>query len=131
MKNPLPTLLFLLFGGMLFSLQSCGEAPTKKVEYIHTKGDQSVQLRILNGSDYLIYDTPTLVDFEWTNIDPSTAIIGGAGIKMLGNSDGISKTEFTVTKDKLKTDTLHITILFKKDNKRMPAAFHVPVRAKE
>ncbi|MFT5752258.1 MAG: hypothetical protein ACI86L_001771 [Dokdonia sp.] len=131
MKNKAPTLLLLLFGSMLISFQSCGNTQTKKTEYMNTIGDQSVELRILNDNDYLIYDTPTRVDFKWTNIDLESTNIGGAEIKILGTINEITQTEFTVTKEKLKMDTLHITIIFKKGHKRIPTVFHVPVRAKK
>lgn len=123
--------LFFLLGFIGILLQSCENSQTEKVEYLFESGTSSVRLNILSGNDYLLYETPTRLDFEWTNIDPNTTMIGGTGIKMLGIQNGISQTEFTVPKHRLQTDTLHITVLFKKDGKRIPAAFHIPMRYQE
>lgn len=129
MSNPIRILILFLYGGCIGLLQSCGELPAKKVEYIHKKGDQSIEVRIRTGNDYLTYDTPTAIDFEWTNIDPNSVIIGGTGIKLLGILDATTQTEFTVTREQLKTDTLRITVLYKSGDKRIPAAFHIPVKS--
>lgn len=128
-KTSIP--LLPLFAILILILQSCGNSNKETVEYLHTSGDQSIRLKILTGNDYLIYNTPTRLDFEWTNIEPALAIIGGTGIKMLGYEGNKTKTEFTVTKENLKTDTLHITILYRKNDRRVPASFHIPVREKE
>ncbi len=95
-----------IYGILILTLNSCGESKKKTSEYIYENGKSSVQLKILNGNDYLIYDTPTRTDFEWTNIDPQTGYIVGIGIKMLGTNDGITKTEINVPSNYLKTDTL-------------------------
>jgi hypothetical protein len=131
MKHKTSIQLLPLLAIFILSLQSCGNTPKETVEYVHTSGDQSVRLNILTANDYLIYNTPTRLDFEWTNIEPELAIIGGTGIKMLGYEGNKTKTEFTVTKENLKIDTLHITILYKKGDRRVPTSFHIPVREKE
>tara|TARA_R110002051_G_scaffold107616_1_gene180452 strand:+ start:2778 stop:3173 length:396 start_codon:yes stop_codon:yes gene_type:complete len=131
MKHKIHIQLLPLFASLILILQSCENTPKETVEYLHSSGDQSVRLKILTGNDYLIYNTPTRLDFEWTNIQPEMAIIGGTGIKMLGYEGNKTKTEFTVTTENLKTDTLHITILYRKNDRRVPASFHIPVREKE
>lgn len=131
MKHKTNIQLLPLFAILILILQACGNSPKETLEYLHTSGDQSVRLNILTGNDYLIYNTPTRLDFEWTNIVPETTSISGAGIKLIQHIDNVTQTEFTVTKEKIKSDTLHITILFRKDGKRIPTAFHVPVRTKD
>ena len=131
MKHKTSTQLLPLFAILILAVLSCGNSPKETVEYLHISGDQSVRLNILTANDYIIYNTPTRLDFEWTNIEPELAIIGGTGIKMLGYEGNKTKTEFTVTKENLKTDTLHITILYRKNDRRVPASFHIPVREKQ
>lgn len=117
-----------IFGILILTINSCGESKKKTAEYIYENGESSVRLKILNGNDYLIYDTPTRTDFEWTNIEPKTSYIVGTGIKMLGTKDGITKTEINVPSDYLKTDTLNIRLRFEIKGEKIDKEFNVPMR---
>ena len=96
----------LLFGLLILTLISCTESKKNSSEFIYENGESSVEIKILNGNDYLTYDTPTRTDFEWKNIDPKISSIFGFGIKMLGTKNGITKTEITVPSNYLESDTL-------------------------
>jgi len=117
-------------GILILTLNSCGESKKKTSEYIYENRDSSVRLKILNGNDYLIYDMPTRIDFEWKNIDPKTSYIVGTGIKMLGTKSGITKTEINVPSDYLKTDTLKIKLRFEIKGEKIDKEFNVPMRNK-
>lgn len=87
-----------------------------------------MELKILNGNDYLTYDTPIRTDFEWKNIDPKTCSIFGAGIKMLGTENGITKTEINVPSNYLESDTLNIKLRFEINGEKTGTEFNVPLK---
>jgi len=120
-----------IYGVLILTLNSCRESKKKTPEYIYKNGESSVRLKILNGNDYLIYDTPTRTDFEWRNIDPQTGYIIGPGIKMLGTNDGITKTEINVPSNYLKTDTLNIKLRFEIKGEKINKEFNVPMKNKK
>lgn len=76
----------------------------------------------------LFYDTPTKTDFEWTNIDPKTVYIIGAGIKILGTKDEITKTEINVPRNCLESDTLNIKLQFEINKEKIETEFNVPIK---
>ena len=118
----------LLFGLLILTLNSCMESKRNSSEFIYENGESSVELKILNGNDYLTYDTPIRTDFEWKNIDPKKGSIFGAGIKMLGTENGITKTEINVPSNYLESDTLNIKLRFEINGVKTDTEFNVPIK---
>lgn len=118
----------LLFGLFILTLNSCLESKKNTSEFIYENGESSVELKILNGNNYLTYDTPIRTDFEWKNIDPKTSSIFGAGIKMLGTKNGITKTEINVPSNYLESDTLNIKLRFEINGEKTGTEFNVTVK---
>ena len=104
MKKPEMIKNILLFGLLFLTLNSCTESKKNTSEFIFENGESSVEIKILNGNNYLTYDTPIRTDFEWKNIDPKTGSIYGTGIKMLGTKNGITKTEINAPSNYLKSE---------------------------
>ncbi|MFI2743564.1 hypothetical protein ACG2LH_12550 [Zhouia sp. PK063] len=121
----------LLFGLLILTLNSCTESKKNSSEFIYENGNSSVELKILNGNDYLTYDTPIRMDFEWKNIDPKTASIFGVGIKVLGTKNGITKTEINVPSNYSESDTLNIKLRFEFNGEKIGTEFNVPLINKE
>lgn len=117
-----------LFGLLFLTLNSCTESKKSNSEFIFENGESSVEIKILNGNDYLTYDTPIRTDFEWKNIDPKTGSIYGTGIKMLGTKNGITKTEINVPSNYLKSDTLNIKLRFEINGVKTGTEFNVPIK---
>jgi len=118
MKKLLYTFIFT------FLICSCNNKP----EYFYQKGDSSVQLKINNGNDYLIYDTPTKVDFEWKNINTQTFLIYGTGIRILKTTGNVTKTEINVPKNLLQNDTLNIKVHFEANKEKITTEFNIPMK---
>lgn len=118
----------LLFGLLILTLNSCTRSKKNSSKFIYENGESSVELKILNGKDYLTYDTPIRTDFEWKNIDPKTGSIFGAGIKMLGTENGITKTEINLLSNYLESDTLNIKLRFKINGEQTGTEFNIPVK---
>ena len=118
----------LLFGLLILTLNSCMESKRNSSEFIYENGESSVELKILNGNDYLTNDTPIRTDFEWKNIDPKKGSIFGAGIKMLGTENGITKTEINVPSNYLESDTLNIKLRFEINGVKTDTEFNVPIK---
>ena len=116
-----------LFGLTILILNSCSEPKKNTSEFIYENGESSVELKILNGNDYLTYDTPIRADFEWQNINIKTGSIYGVGIKMLGTENGITKTEINVPSNYLESDTLNIKLHFEINGEKTGTEFNVPV----
>ncbi|MEE9430810.1 MAG: hypothetical protein V3V16_07210 [Melioribacteraceae bacterium] len=87
-----------------------------------------MELRILNGNGYLTYDAPTRTDFEWKNIDLKTSSIVGAGIKILGMENGITKTEINVPSNYFESNTLNIELHFEINGEKIKTEFNVPLK---
>ena len=117
-----------IIGILILISISCSDSDNKNSELVYKDGDSKVQLRILSGNNYLIYDTPIRTNFEWINIDNKTGYIYGAGIKMLGTDNGITKTEINVPSNYLKNDTLEIKVGFELNGEKIQTEFLVPVR---
>jgi hypothetical protein len=119
--------LFLL-ALLILNLNSCSESKKNTSEFKYENGESSVELKILNGNDYLIYNEPIRTDFDWKNIDPNTLSIFGAGIKMLGTENGITKTEINVPSNYLESDTLNIKLRFEINGEKTGTEFNVPIK---
>ena len=117
-----------LFGLLILTLNSCSESKKNASPFIYENGESSVELKILNGKDYLTYDTPIRADFEWKNIAPKSGSIYGAGIKILGMKNGITETEINVPSDYLESDTLNITLRFEINGEKTGTEFNVPIQ---
>ena len=117
----------LLFGLLILTLNSCTESKKNNSEFVYENGESSVEIKILNGNDYLTYDTPIRTDFEWKNIDPKTSSIFGAGIKMLGTKNGITKTEINIPSNYLESDTLNIKLRFEVNGEKTGTEFNIPI----
>jgi len=128
MRKPKMIKRNLLFGLLVLTLISCVESKKNSSEFIYENGKSSVEIKILNGNDYLTYDTPIRADFEWKNIDPKTGSIYGAGIKMLGTKNGITKTEINVPSNYLESDTLNIKLRFEINGEKTGTEFNVPIK---
>jgi len=90
-----------------------------------------VKIKILNGNEYLTYDTSIRTDFEWKNIDPKTSSIYGTGIKILGTKNGITNTEINVPSNYLESDALNIKLRFEINGEETRTEFNIPVKNKE
>jgi hypothetical protein len=113
---------------LILNLNSCSESKKNTSEFKYENGESSVELKILNGNDYLIYNEPIRTDFDWKNIDPNTLSIFGAGIKMLGTENGITKTEINVPSNYLESDTLNIKLRFEINGEKIGTEFNVPIK---
>jgi hypothetical protein len=100
--------------------------------FVYKNEKQKVEMIIQNGDDFLKYETPTKVDFKFTNIDLKTSSIFGLGIKILNGFDslnGVVKTKVNVPRNRLKTDTLNVIIRFNNvNNEKLDAQFKVPIK---
>ncbi|WP_299527030.1 hypothetical protein [Winogradskyella sp.] len=85
-------------------------------------------MKILNGNNYLTYDTPVRTDFEWKNIDPKSGSIYGAGIKILETKNGITKTEINVPSNHLESNILNIKLRFDINGETTRTEFNVLVK---
>ncbi len=113
---------------IILIINSCSEAEKKSSKFSYNKGESSVELKIINGNDYLIYNTPTRVDFEWVNIDPKTSLIYGSGIKILVAKENVTQTEISVPNNYLKNDSLNIKLSFEIDGEKLNTEFNVPMK---
>lgn len=111
-------------------IYSCGNVKNEKPQLTYENGNQKVEIKILDGNNYLEYDKPTKTDFVLTNIEPNTFIVAGAGIKVLGTKNGIMKTEIKVPNDYLETDTLNVKVRFGK-NPEETHEFYIPMKKAE
>ncbi|MCG2432229.1 hypothetical protein [Aequorivita xiaoshiensis] len=99
-------------------------------ELIYENGIQKVEIKILNGNDYLEYDKPTKTDFVLTNIEPKTFSVYGAGIRVLGTKGETMKTEIKVPINYLETDTLNVKIRFG-EKPEENHEFNIPMKTTE
>ena len=117
-----------LLGLFILSLNSCTESIKKTSKFIYEIEESSVQLKILNGNDYLTYNTPIRVDFEWKNIEPETVSIYGTGIKLLGINNEVTQTEINIERHHLISDTLDIKLSFELNGQKTSTYFNIPVK---
>ena len=117
-----------LLGLFILSLNSCTESIKKTSKFIYEIEESSVQLKILNGNDYLTYNTPIRVDFEWKNIEPERVSIYGAGIKLLGIKNEVTQTEINIERHYLISDTLDIKLSFELNGQKTSTYFNIPVK---
>ena len=117
-----------LLGLFILSLNSCTESIKKTSKFIYEIEESSVQLKILNGNDYLTYNTPIRVDFEWKNIKPETVSIYGTGIKLLGIKNEVTQTEINIERHYLISDTLDIKLSFELNGQKTSTYFNIPVK---
>jgi len=117
-----------LLGLFILSLNSCTESIKKTSKFIYEIEESSVQLKILNGNDYLTYNTPIRVDFEWKNIEPETVSIYGAGIKLLRIKNEVTQTEINIERHHLISDTLDIKLSFELNGQKTSTYFNIPVK---
>ncbi|MUP43448.1 hypothetical protein FLP08_12755 [Gramella aestuarii] len=130
MKLKMIKKLFLL--GLLFlNLNSCSESKKSTSDFKFEKGESSLELKIVNGNDYLTYNKPIRTDFKLENIDPNTLSIFGAGIKILTIENGITKTEINVPDNYLESDTLNIKLRFEINGKETKTEFNVPIKREQ
>lgn len=121
----------VLFGLLILILNSCSDSKKVTSKFIYENGASSVELKILSGNNYLIYDKPIKANFEWKNIDPQTGVIYGTGIKILKAENEITQTEINVPRSHLQSDTLNIQLRFKINGKQTETEFNVPVKIAE
>ena len=115
---------------LTLTIYNCGNSDVKKTELIYENGIQKVEVKILNGNDYLEYDKPTKTDFLLTNIELKTFSVVGVGIRVLGMQDGIMKTEIKVPNNYLEKDTLNVRIRFGKKTEENHE-FNIPMKTVE
>mgnify|MGYP003634974850 CR=1 len=118
----------IIIGILFLMINSCKGDKNDSSNFIFKNKNQKIELKILNGNDYLIAGNPTKVDFILTNIDPKTTFIFGRGILILESKNGITKTEINVPNNYIKTSTLDVQVRFKDGDKISIAKFRVPVR---
>ena len=112
------------------TIYSCGNSETKKTELIYENGNQKVEIRILNGNDYLEYDKQTETNFVLTNIPQNDFYVIGLGISVIQNKNGIMKTQIKVPRNYLKTDTLNVKVSFGKKPEENHE-FNIPMKIAE
>lgn len=93
--------------------------------FMYQNGNQKIEMKISNGKDYLIYDEPTETEFIITNIEPNDVTIYGAGVRIIGNSNGILKTEITAQNNYTESDSLSVKISIEKKEK---VEFNIPLK---
>ena len=113
------------------NLNSCSESKKSTSDFKFEKGESSLELKIVNGNDYLTYNKPIRTDFKLENIDPNTLTIFGAGIKILTIENGITKTEINVPDNYLESDTLNIKLRFEINGKETKTEFNVPIKREQ
>jgi len=111
---------------LIYIMSSCNTSKKKNTQYIYTYKDSGVQLKIMNGNNYLTYDETIQTNFEWTNI--GSALIYGTGIKILGRDKNITKTEIHLPSNYLKKDTLNIKLQFEVDGEKINTEFNIPIK---
>jgi len=122
--------IFIYFVSILI-LNSCSGFKDESEKFIYKKGKSSVQLKILNGDSYLIYDTPTRVNFVWKNIDPKTASIYGLGVKILEAKNEVTKTEIAIPSNYLTKDSLDLKLNFKINGEDINTKFIIPLKIRQ
>lgn len=120
--------VLLTIGILFLLLNSCKENKNEYTNFIFENKNKKIELKILNGNDYLIADYPTKVDFILTNIDPTKTLIFGRGIKILESENGITKTEINFPSYYLSQGALEVQVRFKDGDKFSIAKFRVPVK---
>ena len=123
MKN-----ILLIIGIMFLLVNSCKGNKNDTNNFIFKNKNQKIELKILNGNDYLIAGNPTKVDFIFTNIDPKATFILGRGILIKESKNGITKTEINVPNNYMKISILDVQVRFKDEDKISIARFSVPVK---
>ncbi len=118
----------LLFGLLVMILNSCSESQENTPKFFYKNGNSSVELKILNESNYLTYDSPIRTNFHLINVNPNTVSILGTGIKIIRIENGIIKTEINIPKNYLKSDTLDIRLSFEKDGEKLKTEFNIPIK---
>ena len=113
------------------TLLSCGKAEKPENRYKFEHRSSGVEMKILNGKNFLVYDEPTLVIFEWKYIDKYSWIILGSGIRILNYHNNITETEIKVPSNYLKNDTLRIDLRYVSQDDTIKTVFNVPVRYME
>jgi len=119
----------IIIGILFLILNSCKGNKNNPNNFIYKNNNQKIELKILNGNDYLIAGNPTKVDFILTNIDPKSTLIFGRGIIILDKENGIIKTEINVPNNYLKPNMLDVQVRFNDGNKISIAKLRVPVRS--
>jgi hypothetical protein len=92
------------------ALYNCKESKVKNTAFIYENANQSVEFRILNGGDYLEYNSSTKAVFLLKNIETKDFTVRGAGISMTESNHGIVITKIKIPSNYLETDTLKIRI---------------------
>ena len=124
--------LFLAFI-IIFSLQSCKNAMSDKVDLVYEDGNKKIEIEIENGMNFLTYNEPRKTNFIVTNIDPIDLRIVAPGITIIGtNKDKTAmRTEIKVPLNYLESDTLNIKVWYDNDDNRKKAEFKIPVKKSE
>lgn len=141
MKKIVPIILIVLVGFYIYKLgklnsellEMTKELTFEKLDnvinssnrFFYQNGNQKIEMKISNRKDYFVYDKPTETEFIMTNIEPNDVIIYGAGIRIVGNDDGILKTEINVQKNYTESDTLTVKIRIGKKEK---LEFNIPIK---
>lgn len=120
--------VLLIIGIVFLLVNSCKENKNEYTNFVFENKNKKIELKILNGNDYLIADNPTKVDFILTNIDPTKTLIFGRGIKILESENGITKTEINFPSYYLSQGALEVQVRFKDGDKFSIAKFRVPVK---
>ncbi|CAL2083129.1 hypothetical protein [Tenacibaculum sp. 190524A05c] len=116
---------------LILTLFSCSKLTKENSKFIYSKGEHSIELKILNGNNHLTFDTPLRADFEWKNINPKTGSIYGAGIRILGTENGVTKTEINIPSKYFQLDTLNIKLLFEIKGEKTTTEFNIPIKYKQ
>ena len=112
------------------TISSCGKQESKNAKFTYENGSQKVEIKILNGEEYLEYEKSTKTDFVLTNIEPDNFSVYGVGIQILGKKDGTIKSEIKVPNNYLENDTLNLKIRFG-EKPEENHEFHIPMKILE
>jgi len=118
---------------LIFSLQSCQNSNTEKIELICKNGSKKIEIEIEDGANFLTYDKSTKTNFKVTNIDPINLRILGPGITLTGtNKDKTAmRTNIKVPMNYLKNDTLNIKVWYDRNDDEKMCEFKIPVKKAE
>ena len=144
MKKIVPTILIILIVFYIYNIEKSNselfemnrelifeklnKVMSSSNRFIYQNGNQKIEMKLLNGKNYLVYDNSTETEFIITNIELKDIIVYGAGIRIIGNSEGKLKTEINVPKNYTESDTLTVKIKIKEKEK---LEFNIPLKSTE
>jgi len=144
MKKTVPIILIVLIGFYIYNMEksnsellemnkkltfeNINKSMSSSNRFIYQNGNQKIEMKMLNGKNYLVYDNSTETEFIINNIELKDIIVYGTGIRIIGNGEGKLKTEINVPKNYTESDTLTVKIKIKEKEK---LEFNIPLKNAE